>query len=685
VASDERRLGRREDAPLLRGAGCFVGDVRLDGLAHLAVVRSPVAAARIRSVDLHGALALPGVLDAFSLAELERRPGAIPPRIPIPSELEPLLQPALADGIVRYPGQAVAAVVATSPELAVGGAERVALDLVAAPLPEPETVHVHADAFGDVDAVFATAPVVVRERFDVARQGGMPLEPRGTIAAYDRDAGRLVLWLAAKAPNHARAAMAAMLGLAGSQVELRLHDLGGGFGVRGELHPEDVVVALASLRLGRPVRWLETRSEHLLASYQSRGQSWEAAVALDLDGTILGLDATVRSDLGAFLGPNGITVGLVVSKAFLGPYRPLAYRCRVDHVRSAKVPLGTMRGPAYVEAVLARERLVDRAAAEVGLDPIAIRRRNLVPADAMPYDTGLAGVVLDGGDYEAALDAAIAGVESVAPGRDATAGRVATGVAVSVEASGTPAPEQARARLGEDGRIAVEVASRSFGQGHETTLARVAARALGVPEEHVGVVEGPTDWDGGGTFASRTAMMTGSAVHEAALALRELIDAGQRAPLEALGTFQPEAPTYTYGAAAARVAVDPETGSVHVDRIVVVVDAGRALDRAVVLGQLLGGAAQGLGCALQEAVHRDDEGNVLTYGLRDYLVPTALDCAAIEAIVLEWAPSPRNPLGARGVGEIAVSLAAAALANAVSAAGRDVRRLPVLSADLVGR
>lgn len=666
-----RSIPRLEDAPLLLGKGCFVGDLRLTGMLSLEVIRSQYACGELRSVELEAARSAPGVLDVFAFGDLSSPLPPIPCRLPLPHGLEPLLQPPLADSRVRYVGQPLAVVVAETPVAARDAADLVRVEIEPEPLPPPELVHADELAVGDAADALRQAAVVVRSRFRIGRQGSLPIEPRGLVAEYDGERHLLTIWNASKVPHHHRAVVASALRLPEERVRYRPVDAGGGFGVRGELHPEDLLVALAAFRNGRPVRWLETRLEHMQAAYQSRDQEWAATIGLSAEGAIVALDATVRCDLGAFVGPNGLTPGRIAQRSLPGPYRVPAYRCRTEYVVTPKTPLGTMRAPGNVESSFVRERLLDLAAKRLGMAPAELRRQNLVMPGEMPYDTGIEGVVLDGGDYAAALDRALA---EVGPGNG-------IGMACVVEGTGTPGVERARARLEPSGRITVTAGSASLGQGHPTTLAQIAAGALGVAPEIVDVVEGDTAAleSGGGTFASRTAVTIGSAVRRAAEALR---DARTKhpdvAPLEAEGEFESTCQTFTYGAGAARVEIDRETGSIRLLELAVVADAGVAINPEIVRGQLLGGAAHGVGGALFESLVHDESGQPLTGGLRDYHLPLAGDLPAIKAVVLETAPSPANPLGARGVGEIAVGAAAAAIANAVAAASVRAEELPIL-------
>jgi CO/xanthine dehydrogenase Mo-binding subunit len=663
---------RREDEPLLRGEGCFAGDLRIAGLLHAVVVRSPYARGRLDGPDLATARATSGVVDAFAAADVATWLAPIPSRLPLPPGLERLLQKPLALEEVRYAGQPIALVVGETAEAAREGAELVETGVDPFDPEPPVEIHEEAVAFGDLAACFERAEVVVRKQLSVARQGALPLEARGLVARFDAVAGAMTVWGASKVPHHHRDVLAAALRLEPERVVYQAVDAGGGFGLRGELHPEDVLVAIASLRTGRPVRWLEQRFEHLHSAYQSRGQEWDAAIAVGGDGAILALDARVRSDVGAFVGPNGLTPGRIAAKAFGGPYRLRAYRCHVSHVRTAKPPLGTMRGPGYFEASFVRERLVDVAATRLGADGVELRRLNLVAPAEMPYETGLAGVVFDGGDYAEALEQVVSAVGD----RPAGGGR---GVACVIEGTGTPGVETVKARRDRDGRITITLGSPSFGQRHASTFAGVAARALGVEPAAIDVVEGRTDAiaEGGGTFGSRTTVMTGSAVWDAANALREALE---REPdgvaVEVEGRFECAAQTFTYGAATATVLVDPETGVVHVCRLAIAADAGVALEADVVRGQLVGGAAHGAGGALFESFRYADDGQPLTAGLHEYHVPHALDLPPIRTIVLET-PSALNPLGVRGVGEVAVSAVAAAIANAVADAGYEISGLPL--------
>jgi carbon-monoxide dehydrogenase large subunit len=682
-STGRRAIPRFEDGVFLRGEAGYVGDLRIDGMLHLAVVRSPYAFGRLVPVDLAAVRALPGVVDAFAAADVPGYLAAIPTRLPVPEQLERFLQPPLAIEEVRYVGQPVAVVVAVSPEAALDATDAVVVEVEASSLPAEEAMHTEEASFGELEKAFEAAAVVVREQFTIGRQAGLPLETRGLLADFDADSGELSVWASAKAPQFLHGAIARALSLAPERVRLHPVDTGGGFGVRGEMHPEDVLVPLAALRVGRPVRWLEGRLEHLQSAYQSRGQTWSAALAVAADGEILGLDATFRGDLGAFIGPNGLTPGRLAIRALPGPYRVPSFRCGAAYVRSCKPPLGTMRGPGYFESAFVRERLLDLAAGELGLDPVEMRRRNLVRAAEQPYATGLDGVVYDGGEYSVTLDRALAEIQG---GPVAAGSLEGVGVACVVEGSGTPGIETAHARLDRRGRVTVTLGSSSFGQGHATSFAQVVAGVLSIEPELVEVVEGAREQTGG-TFASRSAVMAGSACREAAVALRDAIAAGGAAPLEVSAEFENTAAAYTYGACAARVEVDPETGSVRLLELAVAVDAGVVINAEIVRGQLVGGAVQGAGGALFEELEYSADGEPLTGGLRDYHLPLAADMPEVRTVVLELVPSPRNPLGVRGVGEISTAGAAAAVANAVAAAlgaGARVTELPLAPWRLVG-
>jgi aerobic carbon-monoxide dehydrogenase large subunit len=543
-----RRIRRLEDPRLLAGAGRFADDEDRPGQLWMRVVRSPVAHAVLGAVDTSGALALDGVCAVLTGADLSLPP--IPVRLSSdPGRLAPYLQPVLARGKVRYVGEPVAAVVADDPYLAEDGADLVAADYTelrpagdarAACQPgAPQLfsmqneVAVVTASFGDVAPGFAAAAHVVELEVTVGRQTAVPLEPRSLLAEWDEAAQSLDLWGATKVPHFNRGVLAGMLGVPPDRVRLHRCDAGGGFGARGELYPEDVLVAYLARLLRRPVKWTEDRAEHLVAINHSRDQVHQIAGAFDAGGRLLAMRDEIWHNNGAYIRTHGLTVPELTVSMLPGPYRMAGFEAAAHVVVTNKTPCGTYRAPGRYEGTFARERLFDAAAAQLGIGPLELRRRNLLGPAELPCDRSMRAlgtdVVLDEGDYPALLDRAVAesGYESWV--REAAglrrAGRLAgTGAAVFLEKSGLGPYEVAEVQVSPSGAVRVAVGGASLGQGIETVLAQIAADALGVCPDGVTVVAGDTGvlGDGMGSWASRSTVVGGSAVHLAAEATAAL-------------------------------------------------------------------------------------------------------------------------------------------------------------------
>jgi CO/xanthine dehydrogenase Mo-binding subunit len=730
------------------GRGRFVADIVVPGMLHMRVVRSPVASGRIVSTNLDDARQADGVVAVWD-AEYVR---GIPPieyrQVSLP-ELTPYRQPILAGEFVRYVGEPVAVVVATDAYLAEDAADLVFLDLEDMPavldprepaiLPPdlPSHAATLSKEYGDLEAAFGGADVVVDLEVAVGRHTGVPLETRGAVAWHDRATGVLHVLGAAKLPHYNRDAIAQMLGLSSLKVHLHEGHVGGGFGVRGELYPEDVLVALGALRLGRAIRWIEDRREHLVAANHSRDQVHRLRAAVSSAGEILGIEDEFWLDQGAYLRTHAATVADLTAAMLPGPYRVPAYRCRGHIVVTNKTPAGTYRAPGRYEGSFARERLIDAIAHRLAIDPVELRRRNLIPPDSMPYTRGVLAlgteVVYDSGDYPGMLERAGDALADLT--RDADRRRLygeiaGCGLALFVEKSGLGPFDGVKVTVDETGAVEVVTGAASMGQGVETVVAQVCAQELGVDLGSVNVVHGQTDRieEGMGAFASRVTVMTGSATYLAAQAVRrkaaqlaaealeaapediviesgiawvrgspggprlaigELakrasakfsVPAGRQPGLSATEWFASDHMTYPYGAHLALVVIDRETGQVSVERFVVVYDVGRAVNPALVAGQLVGGVAQGVGGAILEEFRYDEQGQPLATSFVDYLLPTASEMPAVETIVLEAAPSPLNPLGVKGAGEGGITAAGAAIAAAIDdALGSPglITRLPV--------
>ena len=718
---------RARDAALLAGAGSFLADLDRPAQLHARVVRSPVARATLAGVDTAVARAHTGVAAVLTAADVPDV--RIPIRLPFATteNATRVLQPLLARDVVRYVGEPVAVVVATDPWLAEDAAELVVLDLE----PEPPAVDpvsaaeagaplVHAalgsnvvDTFrtatGDVEAAFARADVVVRRCLAVGRHTGVPLETRGLLAEPEPGSGRLTIWGAAKVKHFNRAALAGLLGLEEQALRLVEVDVGGGFGVRGELYPEDLLVPFLAARLGRPVKWIEDRAEHLVATNHAREQVHELAVAAAADGTLLAFTDTVWVDQGAYVRTQGVLPALLPGSHLAGPYVWEAFSVTAHAVLTNRTPVGTYRGPGMTEAAFVRERALDLVAAELRLDPVELRRRNLVPPGRMPfvYDTAPAPPIVYGsGDYPAAFERLLAAADLPALRAEQAAARargahVGIGIAAMVELGAIGPFEEASVEARSDGTLVVRAGVASLGQGIETALAQIAADELGLDAARVVVHHHDTDEvaSGFGSFASRSTVVAGNAVAAAARTMREraagalgvepeAVDAERHldalvAVGEARGRFEKEHPSFAFGAAVSVVEVDAETGGVTPLRHVVAHDVGRAINPALVRGQLAGGAAQGIAGALLEELPYDEHANPLAVSLADYAMPTLAELPPIEAVIVE-STSPENPLGVRGAGEGGIASAPAAVANAVADAlgdrGAAIDTLPVTPA-----
>ncbi len=746
-----RSVPRLEDRPLVTGRGSYAGDISFPHQLHMRVVRSGVAHGRIVAVDAAAARAVPGVTAVWTSHDVRD----IPPidfRLTRLEALAAYRQPILARDRVRYVGEPVAAVFAKDAYIAEDAADLIAVEieelpaLLAADAPPGEfepgrsTEAGTVDKlYGDVEAAFRDAHATVELVLDIGRHSGVPMENRGAIARYDASRDVLEMYGAAKVPHWNRDNIARMLGRPPSSVHLHEGHVGGGFGIRGELYPEDVLVCLAALRLDAPVKWIEDRREHLIAANHSRQQRHRVRAAVDRDGRILALDDEFFHDQGGYVRTHAATVPDLTAAMLPGPYRVPAYRA-LGHIRlTNKTPGGTYRAPGRYEGTFVRERVMDAIAARLGLDAIEVRRRNLIDKSEFPYARPFAAlgtdIVLDSGDYAGLLDKALAAVgwqdlQADLQRRRGTGAAVGAGVALFVEKSGLGPFDGVRVSVDHAGAVEVVTGAASVGQGVETAVAQICADALGVDYRQVRVTHGQTDRIafGVGAFASRVTVMTGEATRLAAAAVRDKaldvaagllqrpIDQldirdgrvvtpdggagpsialgevsralaptsklrGDREPgLAADGWFYTDHMNYPYGVHIAVVAVDRDTGGVVVERYLVAYDIGKAVNPMLVEGQIAGGVAQGLGGALLEEFRYDERGEPLAVNFADYLMPTARDIPALEVVICEDAPSPLNPLGLKGAGEAGVNAVGAAVAsaidNAIGIAGA-VTQLPV--------
>jgi carbon-monoxide dehydrogenase large subunit len=755
---------RREDPRFLRGEGRYVDDLKLPGMLHAAFVRSPHAHARITAIRTGSAARLPGVTRVFTFAELARymKPlplfGAVPPglaaRVSVTMKQAP--QYALCRDLARYVGEIVAMVVASSRAVAEDACDLVEVDYE--PLPpvidmmagaEPGSPVIHgewgdnvavsfATGFGDVEAAFREADVTVRERFDIQRYVGMPIEARGVVARWEPRDGTLTAWNATQVVHFVQQGLVAALGLPPHKIRVIAPDVGGGFGTKANGYPEDLLIPAAAIECRRPVKWTEDRREHMMAAAHARGQAHDIAIAARRDGTMLAVRDRIWVDLGAY-NVWGIVLPYNTVAHLLGPHRvpALAVECR--GVVTNKTPNAPYRGAGRPETVFAMDRIVDCLARQLAMDPAELRRRNYLTGADMPYELRIPyrdgnPLVYDSGDYRAILEAALeaAGYKRLRSEQAELRARgIYRGIGISgyVEGTAIGPYEGATVRLDASGHAVVATGACSQGQGHETSFAQVAADALGIPLDQVTVVGGDTAAIpfGVGTFASRSAVNAGSSILLAAGKVREKIAAAAAALLEAAaadieisegtvsvrgapgsglplarviqaalptfarpGVTPPDfeatvyhhQPTVTYTSAVhvAQVEVDPGTGAVRLLRYLVAHDCGKLINPVIVEGQIHGGVAQGVGGALLEEMVFDEQGQLLTGTFMDYLVPGAMELPPIETVHLEY-PSPRNPLGIKGIGEGGAISPPAAIANAVEDAlapfGIRVTRTPL--------
>ncbi len=746
-----QRVRRIEDGPLLRGKGRFADDIHFSDQLHMCVVRSPLAAGRIKGIDTSRARQSTGVVAVWTGVDVAEIP-LIDFRLSRIQGLDPYRQPILAQQFVRYVGEPVAVVFAADSYLAEDAASLVQMDIEArdphmiatdepgefAPGIDTEPAIIEK-GYGDLAAALAHAPHMIELELRVGRHSGVPLETRGAIGRFNDALDRLELYGAAKVPHYNRDAIAEMLGLTRQGLELFEGHVGGGFGVRGELYPEDVLVCLGALRLGRTVKWIEDRRENLLATNHSRDQVHRVRAGFDDRGYILGLDDEFWTDQGAYVRTHGATVPDIGSAMLPGPYVVPAFRIR-GHIRiTNKTPAGTYRAPGRYESTFVRERLIDAVADRLGLDRIEVRRTNFIDPADMPFSRFYGALetpaVYDSGDYGRLLDRLLSHVafdrlESDLSERRENGELVGAGLGYYVEKSGLGPYDDVRVEIDSDGGVEVVTGAASIGQGVETVIAQICAEALGVDYRTVRVTHGQTDRisRGLGAFASRVTVMTGAATFDAAGRLKQIlcetaagllqstvedieiaegwarvagepdgrsvsiaeiagvaVGAADAEVLSVEATFEAEHMTYPYGLHLVVVAIDPETAGVTIERYVVAFDVGRAVNPMLIEGQIAGGVAQGIGGALHEEFVYDAGGQPLAANFVDYLLPGSLETITVESLISEDAPSGTNPLGIKGAGESGINAVGAAIASAIDQAiGRPgaITRLPVTPARL---
>ena len=744
-----RRYPRAEDPALLRGAGRFVDDLRPTGLLEAAFLRSPTAHGLIRSIDTTAARALPGVHAVYTLADL--RPVLTADRLPLqfpsnvlPPDISPFI---LANKEVSYVGEAIALVVADRRYIAEDAVSLIQADIRELPAASDcrdalsdgaPDVHVHrkgnllidfVQSYGDADAAVAAAPRRLTVSLKQHRGGAHPIETRGLIASFDATSELLTVWSSTQLAHEARYFIMKLLGLDENRIRIVTPEVGGGFGAKFICYPEEVAISAASMLLRRPVKWIEDRREHFMASIQEREQYWDVEVGFDDDGRLRGARGTMISDAGAFTY-QGINLHYNASTNFPGPYVLPHYKLHVSVVETNKVPTAPVRGAGYPEGCFAMERVIDAIARDLRLDRVEVRRRNLVPASAIPYTTPMharstSAIVYESGDFPACLDLALASADAAGfPARREKArseGRLlGFGVSTGLKGTGRGPFESAIVRVGRSGRVSIFTGAMAMGQGLKTVLAQIAADQIGVRPEDITVVSGDTSTIqlGLGGFASRQTVTAGNSVHMAARAVREkaiaaaalILDVPEKnldihdgivmeigknlsislrdiadtlagapgykmpsglAPgLEFAVNFETSALTYGLGAHAVELEVDPLTGAVSLLNYVVVNDCGCVINPMTAEGQIHGGVVHGIGNALFEWMGFDTNGQPLTTNFADYLLPTATEIPPMQVHLVEY-PSTKNPLGVKGIGESGTVPAAGAIISGIEDALRD--------------
>ena len=737
-------IARIEDDALLKGKGKFVDDIHLPGTLEAAFVRSSFAHAKIKSVDVSTARAAPGVSAVLTYDDV--RPLLTQDRLPLELRLEPLppnVTPLpLAKNEVVFVGEAIAVVIAESRYLAEDAATLVDIDYEPLPAvadclaaidpgsPRADTrkasniVKEFRQTYGNVDAAFAGAPHRAALRFKTHRGGAHPIEGRAVLANYDAIEDRLTVWDSTQEAHDVRGFLVDLLGLNENQVRVITADVGGGFGCKHLMYPEEVVISAVSRLLGRPVKWIEDRREHFLSAIQERDQYWELEVAFDDDAHLLGMRGRMIHDQGAYT-PRGTNLPTNASTALPGPYLLPNLDLRVIVAETNKVATIPVRGAGYPSANFGMERSLDHIAQTLKLDRYEVRRRNLIPPEKMPYQTGLAArsgspIVYDSGDYPKMMATTLEAIDYVGFAERQRCAReqgrfLGIGMAMGLKGTGRGPFESATVRVDRSGKVSVFTGAVAIGQGVKTALAQICAEQLGVQPRDITVVAGDTGAIalGLGAFASRQTVMGGSAVHVAAVAVREKVlkaaaemlevgsddlelrdgrvevkgvpklglsfaeigvamagVPGYKLPgdlppgLEHSHNFLGTSLTYSGASLAVELEVDAETGHVELHKIVVVNDSGVVINPNTVRGQVIGSVVHTLGNTLFEWMGYDDQAQPVTTTFAEYLMPTAPEIPRIEVILLEY-PGKNNPLGVKGAGETACIPVPGAIISAV--------------------
>jgi carbon-monoxide dehydrogenase large subunit len=744
-------LLRKEDARYLFGQGMYIADVHVPGVQDVAFVRSPMANARVRRVNKPAEAAA----RVFTLADIG--PINVLEAGPELSAHRHSPYPPLADERVRYVGQTIAACVMPTRAQAEDLAAQVrveldelpaVVDVVAAMRPDsprvfdewPSNAYISTSVTEGDPQQLTAASIRVHRRLRLNRQATVSMEGRGVIAYWDRRLDELVVYLSTQGGQVKRLALSRMLGIPEHKVRVIAPDIGGGFGGKNRIMPEDVAIAALAMKVGHPVRWIEDRREHLLASPHARDHTYDLTICAERDGTLLGIEGDIYIDAGAYaLWPTGaFQEASMASRNLTGPYRMRHLKLNAHTVATNKAPMGPYRGVARPGATFALERLVDEVARELHREPFDLRRQNIVTSAELPYKTA-AGMKLDTGDYVASLEIArdkidFAGVRKRQAKGEPDGRRIGVGFAFYTEQSGhgivefakrkfrvIPGYESANVRMLPDGSVIIYVGVQNHGQGHETTLAQIAAHELGIDPGQISVRYGDTAVGpyGFGTFASRSIVFAGGAVGKASRALAEKIKrigahllqadvaatrieggmvhgpsskvgiaeiafaanarpdhlpAGMDPLLDSTATYEPadSGGVFAYGTHAVVVAVDPDSGLTELLDYVVSEDCGTMINPMIVDGQVLGGIVQGIGTALYEEIPYDERGQPLVSNLADYMVPSAPEIPNIRIEHL-LTPALTTEYGVKGLGEGGAIAPPAAIANAVADAFADIR------------
>lgn len=679
---------RREDAALLRGEARFGQDLKLPHSLHLAFVRSPQAHAHIVQIDTAEALKMPGVHAVLTATDLGQHwlPD-INPLLPLQHDVRFEL---LAQDTLSYVGQAVAVVVAQNAQLASRAAELVQLSL--RPLPVTSDFDAQSRATTQIQHHHGKLPQnapCASISLDVPRLSAMPMEPRACSASWHDDTQSITLWLATQTPSRAQADAANVLGIDVGQVHVICPNVGGAFGARASVSPEDLLVALTARYMRTTVRWASSRSEDFLGGVQGRGARIDGELWINAQGRLQGLSAKLHFTLGAWLPYSGVVPLRNAARILPGPYD--LHHLKIDGIatRANTAPVNIYRGAGRPEAALLMETLMDMAARQHGIDPVDLRMKNLISAQDMPYTTAN-GEVLDSGDYAQALRQACdhfgyTHERTEQNKRRARGEWVGIGVAMYIEPCGQ-GWESARVTLSSNGRVTVASGSPAQGQGHITTYARIATECLGCDESQVDVLMGDTQTCpiGIGSLASRSTAIAGSAIIQACTRAREQERLGVNYPITVEERFTAKE-AWSFGCVVVRLSIDADTGKPTIERVIWVDDAGHIVHPKLANGQLIGGAAQGLGQALMEQLIYDEQGQLVTGSLMDYAIPRASDMPEIDILSMHT-PSPFNLLGAKGVGEAGCIGIPAALMNAardaLSPIGETTLQFPLTSEQL---